>query len=83
MLWFKKKVSVMNGKRFIAAYSPCPMKEAKDNSRYPDYTFHTVENMNWCVRVGDIEIPWGFGSDRFGFYANGKILLSRKNVSAS
>ena len=63
MLWFKKRVPVMNGKRFVAAYSEKAFVEAKNSARYSDYTFHELGGMNWCVRVGDIDVPFGFGGE--------------------
>ena len=77
----KKPVAVMNGKRFIAAFSARPFKEAKNGGQFPDYTFHEYGNMYWCVRVGDIDVRWGFGNGEV--YANGVITLSRMNVSAA
>ena len=77
----KKAVRVMNGKSFIAAYSELPFEEAQ-GSQYPDYSFHTVGEMNWCVRIGDITVGWGFGKRDAPFVANGTLTVSRRNVSA-
>ena len=82
-----KRVSVMRGKRFVAAYSAIPFVEAEQTGKnervYPDYAFNELEGMYWAVRVGDIEVPWGFGKyDGMAFAANGNFLLSRKNVNA-
>lgn len=86
MLWNRKKrIPVMCGKRFVAAFSESPFVEERDGARYPDYSFHTVEGMHWCVRIGDIEVPWGFAPDEhagIGFSAFGVITVSRRNVSA-
>ena len=71
----------MNGKPFVAAYSPLPFSE--DKGQYPDYAFHSVEGMNWCVRVGSIIVPWGFSKRDVGFSANGVFVLTRANVSAA
>ena len=83
MFWKSKRVSVINGKRFIAAYSTKPFAESKKQSAYPDYCFYEADGLYWCVRVGDIEIPWGFGDDGNGYSANGSIVASRRNVDAS
>ena len=78
----KKPIKVMNGKRFIAAYSARPFEEAKQGTSYPDYSFHQYEGLYWCTRVGDIAIPWGFGKGLVGFSACGSITVSRRNVNA-
>ena len=82
MFGIKKPVEVMRSVDFIAAYSEKPFAEAKSESRYPDYSFHKVDGMHWCVRIGEIKILWGFGVTHGLFVANGEITLSRKNVSA-
>ena len=81
---FKRKqpISVMGSKRFVAAYSEYPFTEANNGADYPDYSFHKVGNLYWCVRVGDIDVPWGFGDESIGFRANGTVKISRRNVSA-
>ena len=73
----------MNGKRFVAAYSEKAFVEAKNSARYSDYTFHELGGMNWCVRVGDIDVPFGFGDEGGGYSAYGTVTVSRKNVSAA
>lgn len=79
MLKKKKAVSVMNAKKFFVAYSEYPFLEEKNG--YPDYEFQTVANLHYCVRVGDLNVPWGFGSyDGIGYAANGEIHFARKNV---
>ncbi len=83
MFWKTKRVSVINGKRFIAAYSTKPFVEAKKQNVFPDYCFYESDNLYWCLRVGDIEIPWGFGDDGRGYSANGSVIVSRRNVDAS
>lgn len=84
MFGFKKRTPVLQPRAsgFIAAYSETPFTEEKKKARYPDYTFHKLENLYWCVRVGDIEIPWGFGQAQVGFSAHGSVTVSRRNVSA-
>jgi hypothetical protein len=83
MFWKSKRVSVINGKCFIAAYSTKPFAESKKQSLYPDYSFYESDGLYWCVRVGNIEIPWGFGDDGNGYCANGSAIVSRRNVDAS
>lgn len=83
----KKKVeiepiSVMKcNKRFVAAYSEHPFTES--SKEFPDYVFSSENGLYWCVRIGMIEIPWGFGEKGVGFSANGSVWLKRKNLSAS
>lgn len=83
MLFGKKPIEVMKNCEFVAAYSEHPFAEEKNEARYPDYSFHKVDGMHWCVRIGEIKIPWGFGLNTAPFIANGEITVSRKNVSAS
>ena len=78
----KKPITVMRGKKFVAAYSEYPFVEAKSGADYPDFSFHESGGLYWCVRVGDIDIPWGIGGDDIGFKANGFVKVSRRNVSA-
>lgn len=89
-----KPVKVMNGKRFVAAYSVRPFLEGMSEegvifkklkwsgeTEIPDYKcYQEKDGTYWCVRVGDIDVPWGFGSDVNGYWANGVITVSRKNV---
>ena len=75
-----RKVSVMNGKPFVCAYSKRRFREACHTGIYPDHTFHSQGDMHWCVRVGDITVPWGFGDCGGGYSANGTVTLSRLNV---
>ncbi|MBR4942743.1 MAG: hypothetical protein IKZ28_01820 [Clostridia bacterium] len=91
-----KTVKLMNGKRFVAAYSRYPFEECmkkegtifkklkwSDETEIPDYQcfYNEADKTYWCVRVGEIEIPWGFGADVNGeYWANGLILVSRQNV---
>ena len=84
MFGFKKRTEVLGPQAagFIAAYSERPFREEKNKAQYPDYTFHKLKNLYWCVRVGDIVIPWGFGRDQVGFAAHGSFTVSRRNVSA-
>ncbi|MBO5363458.1 MAG: hypothetical protein J6A46_03940 [Clostridia bacterium] len=89
-------VKVMNGKPFVAAYSNRPFEEGMsaqgvlfktlkwdDQTTIPDYQCYYDENTSkyWCVRVGDIDVPWGFGADENGYWANGLLSFSRKNMS--
>lgn len=80
MFGFKKKVSVMNGKPFIAAYSDKRFKESKSRVAHPDHTFHDSDGAHWCVRVGDVKVPWGVGDQGKGYSANGTLTVSRLNV---
>ena len=73
----------MNSKRFIAAYSEHPFSESKKQASYPDYYFYYADGLHWCVRVGEIEIPWGVRNQKSGYSANGSIFVSRRNVDAS
>lgn len=77
-----KRVRVMNGKRFVAAYSETPFEEQKRKAVYPDFAFFEANNLNWCVRVGEIKICFGFGVDEVGYAAHGEILVLRQNLSA-
>ena len=82
----KKTVSVMNGKRFIAAYSAAPFAEleSKGASSYPDYAFCDSKKdrgvLHWCLRRGRIEIPWGITFHEGECSANGSLFVSRLNV---
>ncbi len=78
--WSKRKraVTVMNGRGFVAAYSEHPFAEAR--ARHPDYTFHEQDGTHWCIRVGDLQIPWGFCTED-GLFANGVATVSRMNVN--
>lgn len=79
----KEPVRVMSGMPFIAAYSEHPFEESLRNAKYPDYEFCEVDGLHWCVRVGDIQIPWGFGvASTEKYCANGYIVVSRMNVNA-
>lgn len=80
---FKRHVSVMCGEPFVAAYSRHPFTEARCGGSYPDYVFDSYGGLYWCVRVGEIEIPWGVGYDELGFGANGSITVRRRNVNAA
>ena len=84
----KDKISIMNGKRIVAAYSTAPFAEATDG--YPDYTFFDREvtdqrgkrqTMHWCVRKGRIEIPWGTTFRNGECAANGSLYVSRRKVN--
>jgi hypothetical protein len=84
----KDKISIMNGKRIVAAYSTAPFAEATDG--YPDYTFFDREvtdqrgkrqTMHWCVRKGRLEIPWGTTFRNGECAANGSLYVSRRNVN--
>ncbi|MBE6633757.1 MAG: hypothetical protein E7620_05390 [Ruminococcaceae bacterium] len=74
----KRAVRVLKGTPFLAAYSEHPFEERRVDA--PDYTFHEHEGTYWCVRVGNIEIPWGFGTDS-GIAANGTVTVSRMNLN--
>lgn len=82
----RKKVNpvrVMSGKRFVAAYTPLPIAEEQNRAQYPDYAFGEVNGMSWCVRVGEIEVPWGFGkSEGLDYSASGSFTVSRRNLGA-
>lgn len=80
---FKKHISVMCGEPFIAACSRFPFLESKRGAGYPDYVFDEYDGLYWCVRVGEIDIPWGFGDDSLGFGANGTLTVRRRNVNAA
>ena len=88
MKLFRKKakiepVRVMCGLPFIAAYSEHPFTESLNHAAYPDYEFCEMDGLHWCVRVGEMQIPWGFGVDATKRYcANGYLVLSRQNVNA-
>lgn len=82
----KKKISVMNGKRFVAAYSKYPFEEAEGRvDQYPDYVFcgdgKGKEGLYWCVRYGRIEIPWGITFRNGECSANGSLFVSRERVN--
>lgn len=82
---FKRKpkpVRVMKNVRFVAAYSEHPFEEAKSEASYPDFRFHTINGMNWCVRVGSISVPWGFSASEAGYRANGVVIVRRRSVDA-
>ena len=80
---FKKHTNVMCGEPFIAACSRYPFLESKGGGSYPDYVFDKYGGLYWCVRVGEIDIPWGFGDGSLGFGANGSITVRRRNVNAA
>ncbi len=81
----RKKIlqRVMCREPFVAAYSSEPFFEMKDGASYPDYVFDEHGGLYWCVRVGEIEIPWGFGDEALGFGANGSLIVKRRNVDAA
>ena len=80
-----KKHAVFQAKKFIVAYSSKPFCEAKKRDIYPNYSFFESDGLYWCVRVGELEVPWGIGASSTGgrFSANGTIVVSRQNVDAS
>ena len=81
---FRKKSSVFDiGKPFIAAYSKKPFAESKNSGDYPDYRFFYSGGLYWCVRIGNIDIPWGIADNGRGFCANGSITVSRLRVDAT
>lgn len=68
---------------FFAAHSSFPFAEA--NEDYPDYAFYSLGNRYWCVRVGDLEIPWGINVELENgnrLWANGIIRIKRLNHKA-
>ena len=79
----KSPPSVMRGEPFICAYSEYPFLETKSKSQYPDYVFDKYDGLYWCMRVGEIEIPWSFIDDDLGFGANGSLIVKRRNVNAA
>lgn len=84
MCIFKKRVKVLHrGIRFIAAYSDLPFDEAKHANAYPDYSFFDKDGLHWCVRIGNIEIPWGIGDNGRGYAANGTVTASRLSVDST
>ena len=83
MFGIKKRIPVMQAPRFFAAYSTHPFTEEKDKARYPDYAFERLGGMYWCVRIGDIDVPFGFGKRIASFRASGLVTLTRRNVSAA
>ena len=83
MFGIKKRIPVMQAPRFFAAYSTHPFIEEKDKARYPDYAFEHLGGMYWCIRIGDINVPFGFGKRIDSFRASGLVTLSRRNVSAA
>ena len=83
MFGIKKRIPVMQAPRFFAAYSTHPFTEEKDKARYPDYAFERLGGMYWCVRIGDIDVPFGFGKRISSFRASGIVTLTRRNVSAA
>lgn len=83
MFWRKKRISVMNGKRFIAAYSSKPFAESKKQNSYPNYYFYEADGLYYCIRIGEFEIGWGIGDNSRGYSANGSVIVSRRNVDAS
>ncbi len=72
----------MRGEPFVAAYSEHPFYEDTVGALYPDYAFEKSGGLYFCVRVGEIEIPWGFGDPALGFGANGTVIVRRRNVGA-
>ena len=82
---FKKKkkaktVSVFtSNKPFVVACSEYAFEEA--DKQYPDLSFFEDNGLHWCVRIGDISIPWGLGADSFG--ASGVLNVARHNVNDS
>ena len=85
-MFFRKRKKilqrVMCHDQFIAAYSKDPFFEEKEKMSFPDYVFYECGGLHWCVRVGEIEIPWGFGNAQLGFGANGSLIVKRRNVAA-
>ena len=89
-------VMVMNGKRFVAAYSARPFLEGmietgaiiktlkwSGEKEIPDYKlYQEKDGTYWCVRIGDIDVPWGFDSSVNGYWANGVVTVSRMNVGS-
>ena len=82
-LFRKNTADIVFDPPFVAAYSELAFTEAKNSAKYPDYSFHSVGGMNWCVRVGEITVPWGFSARDAGFSSNGVFVVSRANVSAA
>lgn len=84
MCLFKKRVEILHkGISFIAAYSDLPFAEAKHANSYPDYSFFDKDGIHWCVRIGNIDIPWGIGDNGRGYAANGTITVSRLSVDST
>lgn len=70
--------------KFFAAHSALPF--AEEHEDYPDYAFYTLGNRYWCVRVGDLEVPWGVCVDVGNsneLWANGIIRVKRLNRAAT
>ncbi len=86
-MFFRKRASnlqrVMCNEPFIAAYSNSPFYEARDGAAFPDYVFDDYGGLHFCLRVGELEMLWGFGDKELGFGANGSLIVKRRNVDAS
>ena len=41
------------------------------------------DGIHWCVRIGNIDIPWGIGDNGRGYAANGTITVSRLSVDST
>ena len=79
----KSPPSVMRSEPFVCAFSEYPFLETKSKAQYPDYAFDKSDGLYWCVRVGEIEIPWSFVDDELGFGANGSFIVKRRNVNGA
>ncbi len=49
----------------------------------PHYFKYDADGKQWLIRMGEIEVPWGFSADitEGRYAANGSILLERANVA--
>ena len=65
----------------FAAYSDVPFEEAEKD--HPDFAFWQTQKTYWVARIGELHVPWGFGCDECGFYANGVIKLCLGNKQAA